>query len=217
MLLCPPKNDFATVDELGIAIRNSDIQGVLHLGILYKSETETRLLHLTLNNARDELPTQEYCWVQCGLGDINRRVLAGLCADIAIKLVKGMFIPYGFSYNGQYFEPTGQYIGPQNHGLTCSTFIMAVFRTFGLELLATDEWPKAVGADQDFQKSMTEFFLVNSPGRVNDLIDQWGSPRFRPEHVAAASTVDKVPLGLKDATNLGNRIVRDFRRRPPVK
>jgi hypothetical protein len=182
-----------------------------HIGIIYHIPPDAPL-NLNLRehlDLRNEPPTENYCWAQIELHEINRRVLATFCALIAKKCKN---VPYGFTYNGLYFSPTGDYI-PRDlgHGLTCATFVMAMFETQSLRVLKADEWPTADLEDSGWQTRMATQIGYQRGGIIGSAIAKYvGHPRFKPEQVAAGAIDRSRPLGREAATRLGRRIMRDL-------
>lgn len=213
MLNRSDKKAFDAVKDVGIAIRTFDGGQQVHIGMLHKIDTASALLlhfreHLDLKN---ETPSDSYCWMQIELEEINRRLLASLCVLIARQSSN---IPYGFTYNGRYFDRTGNYI-PQGmgHGLTCATFVMAIFNTYNIPLLQTSEWLPADLEDQLWQTKMVGRVNLKSGVTVADATAKYiGQPRFKPEHVAAGAVTTKRPLTRAAALKLSERILKDLKR-----
>lgn len=211
MLNDPNKKAFDTVEDVGIVIRTFGGSRQVHIGMLYKIGA-ANALNLNLRDhldLRNEPPSASYCWMQIQLDEINRRLLASLCALIAKK---SQAIPYGFSYNGLYFSQSGDYL-PRDlgHGLTCATFVMALFETYSIPVLTENEWTAADLEDQGWQaQRVQQISLGRGPFLAGAIGKYVGHPRYKPEHVAAGAVDKHRPLGLSDATKLGTRILRDL-------
>jgi hypothetical protein len=216
-LLNDPNNKaFDQVDDVGIAIRTIGPDRQVHIGVLYRTD-QANVFNLNLRthlDLRNEAPTEAYCWMQIQLDEINRRLLASLCALIASR---SSAIPYGFTYNGLYFSESGEFKPRElGHGLTCATFVMALFETYSIPALITTEWGQAGFDDQIWQSQMT--------GRIGRERGEWiagaigkhiGQPRYRPEE-AAAGAVDKGrPLGFAKASKMGKQILQDLAKLRP--
>ena len=79
------------------------------------------------------------------MDETNRKVLAGLLAVLAKS---PPVVPYGFDATGCCFDTQGQFLPPPvGKGLTCATFIVALLRVYGYELVAEATWP--VRAEDD--------------------------------------------------------------------
>jgi hypothetical protein len=207
----PNKKAFDLVEDVGIVIRTLGPARQVHIGMLYKIGA-TSALNLNLRDhldLRNEAPTDSYCWMQIQLDDINRRVLASLCALIAKR---GQAVPYGFTYNGQYFTEAGEYVHRDlGHGLTCATFVMALFETYSIPVLLTSEWTVADLEDQGWQAQRVQQIAVNRGDFIASAIRNYvGHPRYKPEHVAGGAVDQNRPLGLAKATKVGRRILRDL-------
>jgi hypothetical protein len=206
----PKDRHFNEVEDLGVAIRTIQGERQLHIGLLYRIEDQDALLlnlrhHLDLKN---EAPSEQYRWLQVDLDEINRRTLVALCRLIANKSKN---IPFGFTYNGLYFSHSGDYITRDlGHGLTCATFVMAVFATYSIPVLRVEEWQHRP-QDAMWQAGQVRFIQDRHGQFIAAAVaDHIGNPRFLPEHVTAGSVSAKRPLGFKQAEGLGQRIRRDL-------
>jgi len=212
----PNKKSFDLVDDVGIVIRVLGTERQVHIGMLYRIGAASSCVlslrdHLDLRN---EPPSDGYCWMQIQLDEINRRLLASLCAVIARK---SQAVPYGFSYNGVYFSQTGDYL-PRDlgHGLTCATFVIALFETYSIPVLLKSEWGPADLEDQGWQSRRVQQIGMNRGKFIADAIREYvGHPRYKPEHVAVGAVDQNRPLGLTKATKMGKRILRDLGRLRP--
>jgi hypothetical protein len=216
LLKDPNHTAFDKVQDVGIAIRTIGQTRQVHIGLLYKVGSAATL-NLNLRehlDLRNEPPTDNYCWIQIDLDEINRRLLASLCALIAAK---SKHVPYGFTYNGLYFTQGGDYL-PRDigHGLTCATFVMALFETYSIPVLMTNQWLPADLQDQGWQASMVREISMRRGEFMASAIERFvGHPRYKPEHVAAGAVDRGRPLGLSEATKMGKRILRDLAKLRP--
>jgi hypothetical protein len=212
LLNFPDKAPFDSVKDVGIVVRAlGPERRQVHIGMLYKIDVAAAL-NLNLRehlDLRNEPPTDHYGWMQIELDEINRRLLSALCALIASK---SRTIPYGFTYNGLYFTHAGDYVSRDlGHGLTCATFVMAIFETYSIPVLKTQEWTAADLEDQGWQTQMVRSIEQRRGAMIAGAIAQHiGHPRYKPEHVAAGAVDSKRPLGPSQANKIGNRIMRDL-------
>jgi hypothetical protein len=208
----PNKTPFELVRDLGIAIRT--IPGPaqqIHIGLLHKVEDgRPYILNLRhFSDLRNDDPSDSYRWVQVDLDDVNRRLVVALCRLLAKKLPS---IPFGFTFNRNYFSQAGDYIlGEFGDGLTCATFVMAVFATYNIPLLKIQEWATS-REDQLWQYGQVgQVQVTRGPFVAEAIARHIGAPRYRPEHVTAAAAIStNRSLGFKEAEKLGKRIVRDL-------
>lgn len=208
----PPANPFDEIQELAVAIRKWPNSTQLHVGLLYKADaTQVMLCHLRTHfDFRNELPSADYRWLQSGLDRLNRDLIAAYCQLIVRRKDR---IPFGFQFSGEYFSPvSGEYLrSGMGEGLTCSTFILAVHRSLGLELLICDEWPKRPD-DIDWQIEMASKL---NPWVGDAAARHIGDVRFRPEEVAAGVASRDTPLKFQTAELLAKSIVRSLDRSYP--
>jgi hypothetical protein len=109
-------------------------------------------------------------------------------------------IPYGFSPYSGYFNPKGE-IGPKaaGWGLTCATFILAVFDLAGVQLVRGQSWPERE-EDREWQRRMiTQLALRQTasptpPSHVKEMRRDVGEKRFRPLEVAGAAAANTYPV-----------------------
>src|SRR6266540_1951304 len=134
LAFAPAEVPFEKLNLLGIAVRGIRYPSTpyqSHMGILYreKDESPVTLLHFEAHEVlKNEPPSEKFLWLQCAIDDINKKVVASCCAQI-YKRAQLNKIPYGISYDGSYFDKAAEYTRyrPED-GLTCATFVMAVFR-----------------------------------------------------------------------------------------
>jgi hypothetical protein len=212
----PNKKAFDTVEDLGIVIRTLGPHRQVHVGVLYKIGSASAV-NLNLRDhldLRDEAPTDAYCWMQIRLDEINRRLLASLCKLIASK---SKTVPYGFTYNGQYFTKAGEYVHHDaGHGLTCATFVMALFATYSIPVLQTSQWPASDFQDQTWQARRVAEIERGRGGFLASAIGRFvGHPRYAPEQVAAGAVDSGRPRAFDHAQKLGSRILRDLAKLRP--
>src|ERR1700738_4910822 len=92
----PAERPFETVADLGVMLRLfTGPPSWQHAGILYKLDNSAaRVCHLRDHfDMVDEIPSNDFRWVQVDLDEYNRRLVAGLTQRIAER---GDRIQYGF-------------------------------------------------------------------------------------------------------------------------
>lgn len=222
-LHCPTKRPFNELGLIGLAIlcRPKSIQAdeIRHVGILYRSlrNNTIHLLHVPshMGSVRGRL-RNDYGWLEPILPRPLARLLLAQCVRIMERYATGG-LPYGLRYACALFDKDGEYKPNGDKGLTCATFVLAVFASAGLELLRRDEWFLRI---DDIPDKMRLIRGVRDGGTEQHAAaleseDEMAAPRFRPEEVAAAGTVDgsALPLGFPEAEARGAAIVKELLRR----
>jgi hypothetical protein len=122
----------------------------------------------------------------------------------------GRYVPYAFSPPNDCFDSvTWEFIfGPTRLGLTCSTFVLAVFHTARLPLVDYSSWPVNRPGDSEWQQRIVSLLKGRAPeAHVEAVSREVGSARFRPEEVAGAATVNPLPASFELAAERGEQIL----------
>lgn len=101
-------------------------------------------------------------------------------------------------------------LGPTRLGLTCATFILAVFEAAGISLIKYDTWPENRPSDFEWQKQIiTALRRTRSatPEHIKAVEGDVGSARYRPEEVAGAATANPLPADFPLAAERGQQIL----------
>jgi hypothetical protein len=119
-------------------------------------------------------------------------------------------VPYGFSQPNNFFDTSGNLIkGPAKIGLTCASFVLAVFEAAGIPLADLATWPVPTTGDIDRQRELLDK-LDNDPGVDKEHVEaakaEIGNTRYHPLDVAGAGTVGELPAPYCYASKAANRI-----------
>ena len=196
----------------------NEVDDQRHAGIVYRVDDSGQLqfLHLAWNRdlrLQDRIPNR-YCWVDPQIPKARLRQLAAICEDIAhANLVEQ--IPYSFGSPTEAFdERTKKFLlGPTTTGLTCASFVLAVFERAQLRLARYIGWASPDLDDIRWQQSVLDALRM-TPGvsqeHINAVEREVGnSVRYRPEQVAGAAAIRKRrPVKYRYAKSLGSEIVR---------
>jgi len=181
----------------------------IHLGIIYRGADQIpRVLHLAWHcqlRCDDGDEMQEWAFVPGVIDEIELQVLAGFCTTV--KSLKPR-IPYGFRYESSRFDDTGRFIpGGSDSGLTCSTFVMALFELAGIPLLGRGSWEERA---EDKEAHLTLLAYLKQSNATEQHIKaveaEVGCIRFRSEEVAGSSCVLHRPVEFEDGKIRGRRI-----------
>jgi hypothetical protein len=179
----------------------------LHCGIVYEgaaSNGQFCAMHLAwhcLLKVENDISTlQKYALVKSLIQPELLEVLSATCRRISRKPSNQM-IPYGIAFSKSYFDEREELVlEPGEHGLTCATFVIAVFRRAGIILLDVEAWTFRE-EDVDWKNAVIEIQRDHlAQGRFNitqahvdNLLAENKFSRFRPEEVAASTRVMPMP------------------------
>lgn len=195
-LYLPGDRSFESINYVGLAIRN--IEGdQRHIGILFRDDRtpDVTFLHLAFHRRLIAgSPNPTYSWIDPAIDARRLRHLATICRQLSAA--NGQNIPYGFSTPNDWFdEDTLACLqGPSNVGLTCATFVLAAFRTGGLQLLHYEAWPHRAG-DTDWQNHVIGLLQADDAPQehIAAVRAEVGAVRVRPEEVGGAAMLQERP------------------------
>jgi hypothetical protein len=210
------QRSFTEVRHVAVAIAVYR-EGQQHTGILHKSENldEVKLGHLEWHNRLKESdPNDSYLWVDPPIPTRRARQVAARCREILRENARG--IPYAFSPPNDCFDAkTGRFLlGPSRVGLTCATFVLAVFEAAGIRLAEYDTWPQERPHDAEWQKFVIELLEHEQSGasaeHVGLVKKETGAVRYRPEDVAGCAASDQLPCLFRIAEPLSQEILNQL-------
>jgi hypothetical protein len=212
----PAEKPFAEVSWVGVAVKIVD-PGQQHVGVLFRDVREggvVKMLDLQWHNtvvSKPAAPRHGYFWAEPSMDPARARALAGVCRKIARKYAaQPRSIGYALRYVGQRFDTAGVFMSDGGLGLTCATFVMAVFASSGNDLLTWHDWKPREEDRGWLQYVVTQLEEHRAePEHVAAVREQAerGCARFRPEEVAAAGIACELPIGFAYAERIGKRIV----------
>lgn len=193
-------------DRIRIIITHIE-NGQLHCGISYKVDSEVHFLHLrwhfSLSNNIDKIT--DYFSICSTIHPIRQQVIAAKCKKIWSKNSDPQTIPYSIFYETGGFTDEGVLsLDEKENGLTCSTFVLAIFKSCGFNLIETTKWIKR-DDDQTWHDKIIYYLEKTnaSPEHLNNVRKEKGCSRFRPEEVAMSSTFTNMPARVQDIITRG--------------
>jgi hypothetical protein len=178
--------------------RNDPPHCNLHVGIVHRNGAgELRHLHFAWHRRlrSHKIESKLICAIPNYEEVAHRLWMATYCGLVARNIPKRS-IPYNLRFDeGVLFDnETGEVrFGPESTGLTCATFVVAVFRSAGHPLVTSAGWPKAHAEDRHVQRELVEALRsdirpssVDAPQQAATIESQIGEARCRPEHVPGA-------------------------------
>lgn len=149
-------------------------------------------------------------WVAPRLEVEIQQLIAAKCRLIWRKQSQHQTIRYGIAYQGSRFDALGALaLAAGTFGLTCATFVLAVFRTEGIELIIEDTWEARPAEDRAWLEAAILPHVEDAQlaaklrAEVDNLVC-----RIRPEEVFGAACVAPPAAAFLDAVQAGQDAVR---------
>ena len=186
----------------------------LHTGIIFKFEGKVQFLHLAWHHILSlEAPPDITYYDKIGFLDfpffdktdeffLRRKAIIPFF--LLVHELNKDSIPYAMLYQSSKFLESGHLdLGKDEFGLTCATFIIAIFKSSGISLVLTETWPNRDADEKFFEKIFGYLKDKISPEHAEHLSANRSCIRFRAEEIAASSTIYEEPIKFKDAEILG--------------
>lgn len=215
----PSQKPFEEVSYVAIAICRTR-PNRYHAGILYKDQDNCHLLHVPgdMTIQRDP-PETRYIWIAPSIHPARLPQIAAYCR-LVWNENENNGIPYAFSDPRDSFDSiTGKFLSSENKiGLTCASFVLAIFFSTGFQLVDFNSWQKR----DDDEEAFTELAnYIESKKDVYKLDDEFiknmrneiKNFRYRPEEVAGAGMAfksDTKSIGFEEAIKYGEYISNIF-------
>lgn len=201
---------FTEVEHMAVAIGRTGADQ-FHIGLLHREAltASVQFLHLAWHCRLKNEPAGSLTshWIDMPIPSRRARQVAARCRQIW-KANGASSIPYGFSHPSDSFDSvSGSFLlGPTRHGLTCASFVLAVFHFSGIPLVQYMTWPTDRAGDREWQESvLTALRSHATPEHIAATSAEIGSIRFRPVDVAGAAT-QVPPVRFDVASILGSQI-----------
>ena len=172
-----------------------------------------------------ELLNSGFLWVDPAIPSRRLKQVAAICDAIASANTPDQ-IPYSFSPPNDCFDEQDCtfLLGPTRTGLTCASFVLAVFHRAGVQLIKYGTWPKPTQEDIEWQRNILSILQRQqlqpqsavTQAHIKCVQSEVGNfARYRPEHVAAAAIKCRSsPVRHQCALRLGVMIVAYIRKEP---
>lgn len=207
------------VPLVAVVLQRADHWCATHAGIAHRSGGNLRVVHLGSHEWLLDDAANDAKWLYAvpNVADEDGEYLAGFCRRI-VKANASHKIPYAFEFEADTrFDPgTGKYIGPPGvGGLTCSTFVAAVFRSAGVPLVLLDTWP-VVASAEDIAVRAWVLDMWAASGRPNlvkraaEIRPSIRARRISPQDVAGACLRRRFPANYKRCRVDGGLVLADF-------
>jgi len=197
---------FAPEDLIAVAVVHDEHW---HAGLLYADDhDEVHLLHLAFHHRlRRDQGFEPYAFVVPALDLEVKQNVAAMCERVWTRnRTRGL--AYGLRFNATTFDATGQVrYGPDEAGLTCATFPLAVFASAGRALVDLTTWETR--ADDRAAHETLLALLRRYCGDQKHLAaveKQVGCHRVRPEEAAGTCSAPDLPCSFDLARAAGEQI-----------
>lgn len=124
-------------------------------------------------------------------------------------------LPYSFDFDSNlgFDRDTGLVVGNHNQGFTCSTFVVALFRSAGNPLVQSITWPRSAdSADIAARQYLLNWWRTRGNARriarADEIEPAIQTMRISPEQTAGACLQKKLPTGYFRAKENGDQIQR---------
>ena len=207
---------YTELETVGVAVRWFREYDQVHAGILVRLDDNTiRLCHLEFHHSlKFEEPATGYFWTDCErFSGSAERSANGFFFSVWVQdVADNPSIPYGFAFDEHCFDEQGKYRPMEiGKGLTCATFIVAVFHSAALPIILPETWRERP-EDQEWQQKLLKLLAGHaSQEHVDAAASYVGHFRYRPEEIASAAVRAPPPLTLEACIPLANEILAAIR------
>lgn len=202
-LLQPPSNTpVVNSSSIAIGIAGSNVTGdpvQKHVALIYRDDkNQPWLFHLGWHKkVSHEAWNGLYHWTELSNIEIELQETFADWAVTVARAVKDSPIPYSVVFSpDKNFDRNGQFINRKDgSGLTCATFLLALFADFGMPLAQINTWPKSRQEDSQWLVKILKLLGVyiwkhmrsDMPLFWQQFRQRHALKRFRPEEVVASA------------------------------
>lgn len=174
-------------------------QGNLHVGLIYRDKDQVAILHLGWQDTLLREWQWPRLWATPNVEPERLFSVAALCRRIWRNFNQSRKFPYALHYTGASFTPDGQLaLEPNSQGLTCATFVLAVFSRFGVRLVAHDQWIPRPELDTEFLDAISDAgFATAQHLQLMRAEVAAGCIRVHPDEVIGACSLE-LPAGFAE-------------------
>ncbi|MBA9070209.1 hypothetical protein FHR71_003973 [Methylobacterium sp. RAS18] len=174
----------------------------MHVGLAFETGGITRMAHLASHEALLCSPLREekgYAWADCGwLQDPDYASSAEYIALFIKASLRNDKVPYGLDPDLDSFASQEFVARDPIQGLTCATYIAAVLRGAGIEVVDIATW-RHRPEDDAWSEAVLEELQRRAPLRAAELAGQRARFRVRPDEMAFAVAEMSVPVSFDQA------------------
>jgi len=191
----------AATEHLAAAIVARTPRGNLHAGVLFRAAGDgAEALHLGWEDRLHSGWEWTGLWAVPDAEPEKLRSVAAVCRRVRTRFERDPRFPYGVMFGADGFDEDGALlVVPPARGLTCATFVLAVFQTAGVVLAVYETWPVRPDLNAEFLDTIGPI-CRDYPGLYETLEAEVsaGCVRFLPEEIVGACRC-KVPATFEAA------------------
>ncbi len=213
---------------LAISVGHEVSQGNLHNKILLNYDGKMLELHLAFHHsfvATEIINTDSYIWQTPKIHPFRLKNIAAKCLSIVdIQNNNVNLLPYAFGYTAKRkFNNEGLYKNYEDgdeYGMSCATFVLTVFNSFGIDLLDWKNWFDREDDEETFKRLLAILNFRRRSGQVSQIhydnvANEKNVPKIRPEEVFSSSFCLKLPMSFESCEYLG-KYIREYCQSLPI-
>ena len=185
-------------------------EGTLHAGVLHRGTGGVAaVLHLGWEDRLYIDWRWHRLWATPEVQPEKLMAAAGHCRRIWRTFNANGVFPYALAFCGSRFDDRGRLqLGPGSRGLTCATFILAIFETCGVSLVNEDDWPVRTAEDLAFIQTIADAGFAREE-HLALLRDEatGGCTRIQPHEVVGACAVVELPARFAPTADAAHRVL----------
>jgi hypothetical protein len=204
---------------IGIAVNSNPAQPQ-HSGLLFEHRSGAVMLCDFMNHenlAVRQVPP-DYFWTPVRLTEHQVAQVAAFIQLVVQAHASGRRLSYSFMYSADAFDVTGS-LRQGVPGLTCATFIVAIFERLKLSLIDASTWRERKEEDQAARMAFIAGIVQTADeATVIRLMAEKPDFRIKPYEVCGAATHYKYPVGFIVAKRLASEVstkIKNWRPKPP--
>lgn len=195
-----PLQDGDNKSQIGVVVNLNDDHKTFHCGLAFRMGDDYEILHLAHHN---DLECDCDCsgfkvFVIPNLPLELQTAFIPMCRLIKEEIEQGhKDVAYGLSYDEYARYDDGKlFLGENEIGLTCATFVITLFHSVGIDLVDINNWPAREEDRSWFDRVKKIFSIQNvklylrmTKEHQTKILNEKFGPRFRPEEVAVSSAL----------------------------
>lgn len=191
------------------AILSRTEHGNLHAGLVFRRHGSIGYLHLAWEDRLvDEWDWKDGVWVSPQIEPERLTSIAAMCRRVWKTFCANRRFPYALRFNDSSFDGGGRLrLGARAQGLTCATFILAVFNSVGVSLVEEQTWPQRREEDEAFLEFLASYASIEHMNILRREVED-GVKRIWPDEVLGACKTPRIPAAFAAARSAANEILK---------